>query len=517
MNDRENLAHVREADFYSFDMPPLPEFVVDTQKKKVYLDEAVWVLNNGSHTTKIKWEKFPIKNPLIVWSLRLYLSYMIRSVSAAHVSGTYQDVATIKAIYDGKLDESTIFEVEHLLPLLLNGHLGYLTQQGRRYRFSRVRQWFVWCANMYIPGFSKIAAAELMEVVPGGNKKGQAVLSHHVTKGAYQPVELLLVREALRRHANDSRMLKGILLAWLYLALGCNSKNLALLREEDFSHNTVTNEYLLRVPRIKKRGVTPRADFKERRLNPELGELVELLINCNKTEYPILEEGCARPLFISSTYREEAIPGTNQEYRRHMDETCLRELLKNTFNKLKIVSPVTGKPLQVHPRRFRYTFGTIAASQGMPMRVLADLMDHSDLQHVEVYYQAGAEYVTKLNATYAEKLAPLVDLFMGRISELPRNMVSEDKLIFGLPSMLKISTIGHCASDKVCKRMPPRACYVCDKFRAFSDADHRGCMNAMIEERNHRYKGEVGVDAHLDDAVIACARLIRRVEALECA
>ena len=514
MSGHDNHTTAIVSDPYAFNIPPLPEYVVDIQKKKVYLNDSVWSLNNGSSFAKINWKNFPIKNPLIVWSVQLYLTYLIRTMSASHVRGTFGDITTIKDCYDGELDEFTAFEIEYELPLLLNRLLGHLTQKKRRHQFARVRQWFTWCAGMHIPGFSKMAASELMEIVVGGNPKGQAVLLHHVTKGAFQPIELMLIHDALRKNADKLNLLKGIVLSWLYLALGSNSKNLALLREEDFSYNAETKEYRLKVPRIKKRGVVPRQDLKERRLNPEIGRLVEALIAQNRKNYPVLEEGCARPLFISPGYRTVDMADTNQEYRRHMSEVALRDLAVKTFNHCKIISPISNKPLKIHPRRFRYTFGTIAASQGMPMRILADLLDHSDLQSVEVYYQAAAEFVTKLNATYAKKLAPMIDLFMGEISELPRNEVSKDKLIFGLPSMLKITAIGHCASDKVCNLMPPKTCYTCAKFRAFSDADHSGCLEALTEERNLRYKGDSGIDAILDDTIVACARVVNMVEAL---
>lgn len=499
-------------------LPAIPEYVIDREQKPVYLDSNVWRLNQGSNVRVIDWARFPVKNDLVVWATQFYLSHLIQTRSAAHVSGTFENILTLRDTYDGALDELNGAELEDSLPLALNSQLSYLRKERREHVFARVRKWYVWCAEMELPGFSMDAAYELEELVIRGNRKGEAVSSGHVTKGAYQPIELAVVLKALRDNKWNDELLDGIVLIWLCMALGANTSNFALLREEDFfvkanPEHPENRLYFLRVPRIKKRNLVPRQEFMERRLNPEVGEVVERLIHMNRKKYPKLEKWYARPIFFSKAPRQ-AMPQEYIEYARHLDTNALRAMMVETMAKLNILSPVTGQPLVANPRRFRRTFCSVAAANGMPMRVLANWMDHSDLQQLPVYYQQSDEFIKKLNVTYAEKLAPMVQFFLGEIEELPKETILSDKLIFGLPSMVKITAIGHCSSDHVCNLMPPRSCYVCSKFRAFKDADHRGCLNAMVEEREMRYKGAIGVDAQLDEAVLACASVTQRIEAL---
>lgn len=50
-----------------------------------------------------------------------------------------------------------------------------------------------------------------------------------------------------------------------------------------------------------------------------------------------------------------------------------------------IISPRTGKVLQLYPYRLRYTFATRHANQGAPAAALADMLDHKGLESVRVY------------------------------------------------------------------------------------------------------------------------------------
>lgn len=497
-------------------LPELPEYVIDRHRKRVDLKGDVWRLNDPAKSLAINWKLMPVRNPLVIRAWQFYLSVMIQSKSPSHVCGMFGDFRAIRSVYSGELDRLKGEELEARLPELLYRFLADLRRRGRGYVFYRVRAWYIWCADMSLPGFSQDIAGELDELVLKGNEKGEAVRSHDPLKGALQPVELEVLRNALRRHEDDKSMLEGIVHIWLHIALGCNPRNIALMREEDFlvksnPADKTAKIYLLNVPRIKKLDTVPRLEFKQRKLNPELGRLVESLISYNQERYPELEPGCERPLFVSRQLRTSINPD-NMAYGRHMTSKSLCDLMKVTVARMGVVSPITGRPLSINPRRLRRTFGTIAASQGMPMRVLADLMDHTDLQHVQIYYQVCSSFVKKLNATYAEKLAPMVDLFMGKITAIDPDEVPQDRIIYGLPSMRKITSIGYCGSSDSCDFMPPRSCYVCPKFRPFRDADHRGCLTAMVEERQLRFKGDIGIDAQLDSAIIACAEVCRRVE-----
>ena len=174
--------------------------------------------------------------------------------------------------------------------------------------------------------------------------------------------------------------------------------------------------------------------------------------------------------------------------------------------------------MRLSPRRLRRTFGTIAAASGMSARMLAELMDHSDEQNVQVYFEATGNIVKKLDLTYAEKLGQVTDLFLGRIVVSDEEKVTSGKAILGLPRMVKISTIGNCAGATTCDLAPPYSCYLCAKFCAFRDADHHAILEALIEERDERFGGDsrnAGLDAQLGDTILACARVCHLIESGE--
>ncbi|MDQ6674514.1 MAG: tyrosine-type recombinase/integrase, partial [Chloroflexota bacterium] len=62
-----------------------------------------------------------------------------------------------------------------------------------------------------------------------------------------------------------------------------------------------------------------------------------------------------------------------------------------------LISPRTGKPLHLTPRRLRYTLATEMAREGASRHKIADVLDHTDLQNVEVYIEAASYIVTQIN------------------------------------------------------------------------------------------------------------------------
>ena len=59
--------------------------------------------------------------------------------------------------------------------------------------------------------------------------------------------------------------------------------------------------------------------------------------------------------------------------------------LKEILGSMEVVSERTGRLLKINAQRFRYTLGTRMAMEGHPPAVLAEILDHTDTQNIDVY------------------------------------------------------------------------------------------------------------------------------------
>ena len=126
--------------------------------------------------------------------------------------------------------------------------------------------------------------------------------------------------------------------------------------------------------------------------------------------------------------------------------------------------------------------------------MLADALDHTDLQHVMVYYNALSDIVAKLDKTIAMQLAPWAQAFMGEIvpsesvahrGDDPASRVRHLDRRRG-----KLESIGTCGSHGPCGLSAPIACYTCHKFQPWLEASHESVLDALLEDRErHLQRG----------------------------
>jgi integrase len=392
-----------------------------------------------------------------------------------------------------------------------------------QYRLHYVRKWYNWCCDQAFDGFSAEAAFEMNGLVIGGNQKGEAVQSADPEEGPLIDLEIVALNNALRASKlTDSLPLAERALLWLCIALGSNAGPLALLREEDLQRVAVEGVedviYQLRIPRHKKGNATPRAQFKTRKLNAEIGVIVEALIAQNRVLAPA-DEGCARPLFRRKVPRSD-IPasGPLAEYRYHCLAIEITRLVREAVNKLGVVSPRTGELLKVSVRRLRYTFATRLVREGASQRVVAEALDHTDLQNVRVYFDLKSDIIERLDAAMALELGPLSQAFLGHIVRSEEDAVRGDRksgrIYHADQTSRSLEALGTCGSFSFCGLTAPLACYTCVKFQPWMDAPHDKALAGLLAERQRRL--DEGRDARmvtlLDNTILAVADVIKRIE-----
>ncbi|MFG7003138.1 tyrosine-type recombinase/integrase, partial [Burkholderia pseudomallei] len=193
--------------------------------------------------------------------------------------------------------------------------------------------------------------------------------------------------------------------------------NFCLLRETDLRNALagfdVPEQWMLAIPRIKKPGVGVRQAFIEERVSDELAGVLRKLLDANQA----IDCGdCPRPLFMRENidrWRQDTGIG---EYGYHITVEQFRLLIKQFAQRMNLLSPRTKRALYITSRRLRYTFATTMVELGVSRKVLAAMLDHSDTQHVQVYYSLkGRRLTTILDRAAALRIGPLMRLFRGTL------------------------------------------------------------------------------------------------------
>lgn len=394
---------------------------------------------------------------------------------------------------------------------VLFARLGELRAQGGEWKFHYVRDWYRWCVDQQLPGFEDAELLyELLALRIPGNRKGEAVLSEDPEDGPLDDLEEIALRAALKR---DSGPLLARALTWAFLALGSNPKNLVYLWERDLKTVTAGEHsfHTLSVPRIKK-GFEPRAMLKARGIDAPLAELFHQLIARNQTLG--IPRQFARPLFSRSTPRRDCLGTAIEEYAYHFTARDLKEMVESYVSRLGVVSHRTGKTLRVTPRRLRYRFATKKVQEGCPMEALKDLLDHSDLQNVMVYY-SGSSMIKRLDEALAVTVGPVVNRFMGRIVATEADASGCGGRIKA-ESMGRIKNIGTCGSTSLCTLFPPFSCYLCPLFQPWRDAPHREVLEDLVRQRDERIaaagRGDDRIAKHYDEIIVTVGQVVALCE-----
>ena len=475
----------------------LPALTIDTAGHPVDLRGRKWRVNSAeSSTTSINWELLAGCDESAVSALKVHIVRLIETASPPYAITTFQYIASfLRALRDEGRSPATV----SLASLLW--YLERLRKKRSGYQFHHIRQWYRASTDRFLDGFDDEVLFALSDLRIEGNAKGFAVLSADPDEGPLSEFEEAALRRALMR--DDGPIEKRTAL-WLAFAFGVNPANLALLREEDFEVHQFDGDtpaaYFLNIPRIKKR-LPARTEFKKRYVDQPLAAIIEELIVRNRR---IAAEDRVRPLFRLAAPRPTLAGGPLETYAFHPTANMITDAIRECVARLGVVSPRTQKPLAVTSRRLRYTFASKMVRQGIAARDLAELLDHTDTQNVQVYYRADARFVERLDATIAQHIGPTVRAFMGQVVD--RNGVAVDLIPYrDLPDL------GQCGASFACGLSPHKNCYTCTKFRAFVDGPHVAVLDSLVNERNELLgAGHERIAEQLDETILAVGELIAK-------
>ncbi len=248
-----------------------------------------------------------------------------------------------------------------------------------------VRGWYRWSLEHELPGFDSEFVSELAEIKAPQRRNGQAVMSWDPGSGPLTRLEELQFRASLLRDSGPLSEQAGM---WVTYGMGLRPQQTVLLLEKDLKIFVASNGekfYQLDVPRVKRKGEPIRSELRRRKIGAQLGALLEKLIDENQaiTTEPDFE----RPLLIRTKPLKGMLDGEMRPWAYMRNANYIADSLRRFVTRNNIVSVRTKKPLNASPRRLRYTFATNKAESLEPA-VLAELLDHSDIRSVLVYYNA---------------------------------------------------------------------------------------------------------------------------------
>ena len=329
------------------------------------------------------------------------------------------------------------------------------------------------------PGVDASAIDFLRKVRLSNHQKGAAVLTMDPLEGPFTDLEFQAIHASLNeafRKADIS--LEDYLATRLFMMLGSRPVQIALLKVGDLSvadNPDGAKTYSLKVPRAKQRGVAPRGEYKRRPLIPDLGAL--LAEHCKRIRQRFdasVENPDDAPMFP----REAANPIAPQGLEWHLGAEGLSTRVIDAFGAIAPVSERTGEPIHMTPRRFRRTLATRAAVEGHGVLVIAEMLDHTDTQNVQIYIEARPDIVKRIDKAIAMQMAPLAQAFAGAVvfgDDKTRPRITD-------PRFDAMHPVGSCGQRSHCAFSAPIACYTCTQFNAWVDGPHEVILEHLIAE-----------------------------------
>lgn len=130
-------------------------------------------------------------------------------------------------------------------------------------------------------------------------------------------------------------------------------------------------------------------------------------------------------------------------------------------------------------------------AEGISKRELARILDHTDTQNVNVYFDMAGNIVGHLDKAMAKGFSKYLDFFKGNLISSDEEAINgerNDKHLIFLDEQdsSEIIDVGVCGEITVCHLDPPYSCYVCPKFQPYRNADHENVLECLLASREER-------------------------------
>lgn len=358
---------------------------------------------------------------------------------------------------------------------------------------SNLRTFYSWCVDNSAPFFDEDFYDLYLNTLVFGSDEGKGldVRVAMANRGPLTVSESKAFRNVLGGIDIDSLStgeLQGLVAIKLGQVLGLRDVQVTKLQFKHFGCSE-DGTYFLDVPRAKQRGARKKKVTKRRPITKSAANLIIHLKARYKVHKNVDEEWP-----IITTFTSKQIP---KKERVTADIFMVRR--RAIELKLDLSFKVTN-------RRLRKSFCTQLIARGVPLVTVAELMDHSDLQQLEAYFQQTEHIANKLDEVLMEEASEILDIFSGKIVS-NEDASKKGQTIFASISR-KLHKIGSCASEKPCMLAPPLSCYGCSSLEAFIEVDHGAVVDELVAETKRTFGESHSIEILQNEEFLHAAKFV---------
>jgi hypothetical protein len=437
---------------------------------------------------------FELVDPLLREHAKAWVSFACKKYANISISNHFNVIKAL-TISDSSGDEESIQEqIDQQVRDFMQ------SDQGSSKK-SVLRTMYGWFVDEGFPFFDDDFFDLYLDVLRFGSDdgKGKDVIMNLPNRGPLTLKEQGIFRDAMKSvHIANLTIaeLQGMVALKIGQVLGARDIQVIKLKFRDIAINEDGTPFM-NIPRAKQRGYKRNNQYKKRPITKSLFELITLLKQRYESSLGEQIEG-GWPLICNLTARSGKPRNINAS--RHIFQG--RRLAFE--NVLSLGFKVTN-------RRLRKTFCTQLIAKGTPLKVVAELMDHTDLQQLEVYYRHTHHIAKKLNDVLKLEAKDIIDAFAGKV--VSSEAVSQaGQQIFAPMKDQKLHLIGSCASKTPCSLNPPLSCYGCASLEAFDDVDHKSVVESFVSEAKETFGEGHAIEILKHKDYLAASKFVQQLE-----
>lgn len=358
---------------------------------------------------------------------------------------------------------------------------------------SYLRTFYGWCVDNSAPFFDEDFYDLYLNTLVFGSDEGKGldVRVAMPNRGPLTVSESKAFRNALGSIDIDSLStmeLQGLVALKLGQVLGLRDVQVTKLQFKHFGCSE-DGTYFLDVPRAKQRGARKKKVTKRRPITKSAANLIIHLKARYKVHKNVDEEWP-----IITTFTSKQIP---KKERVTADIFMVRR---------RAIALKLGLPFKITNRRLRKSFCTQLIARGAALVTVAELMDHSDLQQLEAYFQQTEHIASKLDEVLIEEASEILDIFNGK--KVSNGNVSQPGQTIFASISRKLHKIGSCASEKPCMLAPPLSCYGCSSLEAFIEVDHGAVVDELVAETKKAFGESHSIEILQNEEFLHAAKFV---------
>lgn len=355
---------------------------------------------------------------------------------------------------------------------------------------------------------------------------GDAIKRLDPNEGPFGDIEFQnLIESAAYQYESGGIDISQFTILLLLQSTGRRTLQIMNLRIKDLIKLSTTGggyRYFVNIPRIKQRCKGFRKEFRKAeviqdiwialmRLREDVISRFERQLRC---EIPADLAG-ELPLYFSERKLKAVRSLALIETKKDLD--WLHILKKDFYFRLDLAiekcgvrSQFADAALKVVPRRYRYTFGTRLAREGVGEQIIAELLDHTTTSSAYIYTLNVPEHGAYIDRMVGGELIPIANSFVGVVVEGKEKarrgsaQGSDIRSSSGKPS-------GTCGHVGVCGANVPAPCYTCPYFQPWMNAPHEEYYQELLGQRIEllRLTADPAIASIMDRTILAVAEVVK--------